>query len=82
MNLSKDNVSLAGFGMDCFSVYAPTGVNTDQLTEFLKKSNACQREHIKYYRCSSCDVAGMSRYEFTESGSWVLPSSVTHSVSC
>jgi len=72
MELGKHNVSLAGFGMDCFAVVAPTGVDTDKLTEFLKQSNACQRENIEYSYMYDHEEEGMSCFVFNESGAWKL----------
>ena len=72
MELSNKNVSLAGFGMDCFAVVAPTGVDTDKLAEFLRKSNACQRECIEYSHTYDHEDVGMTCYVFSESGKWKL----------
>jgi len=72
MELSKENVTIAGFGMDTFSVHAPTGVDTDKLTTFLKESNACQREHISFSHTYKSEEEGFSCYVFGESGTWHL----------
>ena len=64
------NVTVVSFGMDQFSVCAPTGVDTEQLTEFLKTTNVCQREHIEYAHSYDAGVAGQTCYVFIERGSW------------
>lgn len=69
---NNKNVTLAGFGMDCFSVVAPTGIDTDKLTEFLKKSNARQRENIEYGYTYEHEDEGKSCFVFNESGAWKL----------
>jgi len=69
---NNKNVTLAGFGMDCFAVVAPSGIDTDKLTEFLRKSNACQRENIKYSYMYDHEDEGKTCYVFAESGGWKL----------
>lgn len=71
VKLSNKNVSIAGFGMDCFSVIAPKGCDVQKLKEFLMKSNACQREFIEFSHTYERDT-GETCYVFTESGAWKL----------
>ncbi len=72
MKPSKDNVTLTGFGMNCFSVNAPKEIDIDALTEFLKQSNACQRENIEYDYDYEGRDSDSRCYVFKESGSWKL----------
>jgi hypothetical protein len=69
--ISNKNVSIAGFGMDCFSVIAPKGCDVQELTEFLRKSNACQRENIEFSHVYERET-GETCYVFSESGAWKL----------
>jgi len=81
VELSKETVTIASFGMDQFSVLAPTGVDIAELTEYLKKTHICQREFITYSHTLPSKSAGVSYYVFSEKGSWVL-APLTPSISC
>ena len=69
VKLSNKNVSIAGFGLDSFSVVAPKGCDVDELKKFLMNSNACQREFIEYSHTYERET-GETCYVFTESGAW------------
>ena len=71
MECSKDNVHIAGFGIDCFSVTAPTGTDINKLTEFLKKTGISRREHFEFSYKYEYDIEGLTAYVFNESGRWV-----------